>query len=370
MTLNAYRPRVVDPLMAAFRERSWRVELLTRDEESLGFIGDSTDPASGVASWTVSANDNSQIGLSGSISLRGNVDIDWSIHRFRIWESITGVGEWPIGVLMPAYPSPSYLWRETQWEVELIGKLNAIAKSKTTQSWTADTATPVTALIMQQLQAAGETRFAITPKDDTLGAQITWPSSASRLTLMNELAGSVGYWGLRADPFGIVKSQPYEAPGSRLVAWDFKADDLSVLTPEWAEEWNLADVPNVIIGRSAEVDDVSWEVIVQDTNPDRPTSITRRGGVEVTETLDGIEVASIAALQTYIEKRMADLTAPAQRLIVSHLSLPTIPIGSRSGLWVGSAVRHRRPGHDIIAVVETMQWSSESPLCSATWRKV
>lgn len=370
MTVNAFRPQGIDPLLQSVRERSWRVELLDRDEQSLGFIGDSTDPNSGVSSWSVQANDNSQIGLSGSISIRGDVGINWASDRLRIWESITGVGEWPLGVLMPAYPTPKHVWRETFWEVELIGKLNAMAKSLTHQSWVGDTTTPVTSLILQQLQDAGETKYSVTPTTATLGAQIIWPSATSRLTLANELASSIGFWGLRADPLGVVRSEQYKAPTARPVACEFIAGELTLLTPEWSEDWNLADVPNVVLARSQEVDGVSFEVVVEDHDPDHLVSIPSRGGSEVVEVIEGVEVASLTALQAYAEKRLADLTAPSQRFNVSHLSLPTVPLGNHNGLWVGSAVRHIRPGHDTIAVVETMHWSSDSPLCEATWRKV
>ena len=370
MTLNPYRPVALDPLFSATRERTWRVELLDRDEQSLGFVGDSTDPKSGVSAWQVTANDNSQVGLSGSITVRGDIGVDWSLHRFRIWESITGVGEWPLGVLVPAYPSPEHSWRETLWQVELIGKLNVHAKSRTRQSWTADTSTPVTSLIELKLQEVGEFKYAVTPSDSVLGAQITWPSSTSRLTQMNELASAIGYWGLRADPYGVVRSEPYKVPADRPVVWTFEAGQYSLVSPEWSEEWNLADVPNVIIARSQEVDDVSFEVVVEDLDPDHPTSIPRRGGDEVAETIEGVEVADAAALLAYAQKRMADLTSPSQRFSLSHLTVPTIDTEGRNGLWVGSAVRHRRPGHESVAVVESMQWSSDSPFCEATWRRV
>ena len=75
MTLNPYRPVVIVPLFGATRERTWRVELLDRDEQSLGFVGDSTDPKSGISAWQVTASDTTAalqaagtIGLSNSLS--------------------------------------------------------------------------------------------------------------------------------------------------------------------------------------------------------------------------------------------------------------------------------------------------------------
>ena len=145
MTVNPYRPAPRrGPLEAPTRERSWRVELLDRDENTLGFVGDASTSAdgSGVVSWSVTANDESQVGLSGSLKVRGDlaaggVPVDWSLHRFRIWEVVTGVGEWPLGVLLPAIPSPQHSWRVTSWDVELVGKLRSMARDRLTQAWQA-----------------------------------------------------------------------------------------------------------------------------------------------------------------------------------------------------------------------------------------
>ena len=377
MTVNPYRPAPRrGALEAPTRERSWRVELLDRDENTLGFVGDASTSAdgSGVVSWTVTANDESQVGLSGSLKVRGDlaaggVPVDWSLHRFRIWEVVTGVGEWPLGVLLPAIPSPQHSWRVTSWDVELVGKLRSMARDRLTQAWQAAAGAPVTGYLVQRLQDAGEFRRAVTPSTAGLPENIVWAAGTSGLTLANELAGAIGYRGLRADPTGVVRAEPYTAPGARPVAWEFEAGAWSLLTPDWSEEWNL-DAPNVFLGRSQELDGVVLEATAEDWSPDRPSSIARRGGQRVTEVAEGVEVATLEALQAYVDRRLSELVSPAQRMEVAHLGVPTVPLGDSPGLWVGSVVRHRRPGVDATAVVESMTWTSDSPLCSATWRRI
>ena len=378
MTVNPYAPAPRrTALEAPTRERSWRVELLDRDENTLGVVGDSASAAdgAGILSWSVTANDDSQVGLSGALRVRGElaaggIPVDWSLHRFRIWETITGVGEWPLGVLIPAIPSPQHNWRETTWDVALVGKLRSMARSKLTQAWQATAATPVTTYLLQRLDEAGELRRSVTPSAATLAQPIVWLSGTSRLTLANELGAAIGYRGLRADPTGQVRAEPYTAPGARPVSWDFQAGALSLLTPVWAEEWNL-DAPNVYLARSQELEDGTvLEAVAEDWDPTHPSSIPRRGGQEVTETEEGVEVADLAALQAHARRRLDDLVTPAQRMTVTHLSVPTVPLGEAQGLWVGAVVRHRRPGVDAKAVVEEMTWTSDSPLCQATWRKV
>lgn len=380
MSVNPFRPQRISALTSAARKRSWAVELLDREERSLGFTGSAAAVGDryGVTGWTVEANANSQAGLSGSLSVFGpltigGIEVDWSIHRIRIWETVAGVGTWPLGVLLPVLPSPSHKWRDTSWNVELIGKLRTIGRDRLTQSWAAGPGTPVTSHITNWLQSIGEYNFAVTPATDQLTSQIIWPSGTSKLTMLNEMASAIGYRGLRADPSGTIISEKYTAPKDRTVSWEFTTNpDSTLLTPEWEEEWNL-DAPNVFLARSQEQDDgVTWEAIAEDWDQDRPSSISRRGGQRVTEVADSVEVASAAALQAYANQRLSELVAPAERLTVSHLTVPTIDLegAEAEGLWVEDVVRHVRPGHDIMAVVETMSWSSDSPLCTATWRRV
>lgn len=378
MTVNSYRPQVApDPLLSAQRERSWRVELLDRYGNSLGVVGDSAtaQEGSGVTSWTVTANDNSTIGLTGNLKVRGNLvvdgtPVDWSLHRFRIWEVLSGVGEWPLGELVPALPSPSHNWRDTTWDVELTGKLKVLGRDFLTQSWAAGTSIPVTEYIDQRLLDVEFYDRAVTASAATLAAPIVWPSGTSKLTLANELAGAIGYRGIRADPFGTVRVEPYLAPRDRPVVWTFQADGLSLLTPDWAEEWNL-DTPNVVLVRSQELENGTvLEAVAEDWDQSRPSSLDRRAGERVVHVEEGVEVATQAAAQAHADRRLSELVTPAQRLTVTHLAVPTVPLGEREGLWVGSVVRHVRPGHDVTAVVEELTWTSGSPLCQATWRRV
>lgn len=378
MTVNPYRPQPNrDPILAPSRIRTWRVEVLDRDERTIGFTGmASRDEQSGVTGWDVEANDNSRVGLSGTLRVRGDlkvggIQVDYSLHRFRIWESVEGVGEWPLGILVPALPSPQHSWRDTEWEVPLLGKLYDIQQYSALRQYVATIGSEVTYQIAYVLiNDVGERAAAVTNSTAKLKSPIYWPSGTSMLTLLNELAGAIGYRGLVMGPMGIVRSSPYVLPKDRPLARTFAADAASLLTPEWSEEWNLAEVPNVYLARSSEVDGVVMEAVAEDRNPEHPTSIPRRGGTRVVEVEEGVEVATQAALQAHANRRLAELTAPSQRVQVTHLTVPTTHLNGGRGVWAGDRVTHRRPGHNIDAVVERMAWSSESQLCAATWRKI
>lgn len=378
MSVNPFRPvALADPLQAANRVRSWRVELLDRLHNSLGVVGDSSTAKdqAGVVSWAVQANGNSTVGLSGSLKVQGDlvvggVPVDWSIHRFRIWESLAGVGEWPLGVLIPAIPSPSHSWRDTTWDVELVGHLKVLGRDALTERWVAATSVPVTSYLVQRLQDVAMEDRAVTDSTATLPAEVSWPAGTSKLTLANELSGAIGYRGLKADPSGTVRSEPYQAPKDRAVSWTFRADEVSLLTPDWSEEWNL-DTYNVVLVRSQELENGTvLEAVAEDWDPDHPSSLSRRGGDRVVLVEEGVEVATQAAAQAWADRRLAEVTAPSQRMTVAHLGVPTIPLGGRPGLWTDSVVRHERPGHSSKAVVEQLAWSSDSPLVQATWRRV
>ena len=375
MTVNPFRPTIA-AIDSASRKRQWSVELLDRDERSLGFTSAANGSSAGVVGWSVEADANSQVGLSGSLQVRGDLvvgdtPVDWSIHRVRIWETIEGLGTWPLGVLLPALPSPRHEWRDSTWEVELVGKLRSIGRDRLTQSWVGGAGSVVTSSIGTWLDQLGEYNRAVTPSTATLPSSIVWSSGTSKLTMLNEMSAAIGYRGLRADPFGTILSAPYIAPGDRDVSWEFAADEASLLSPRWEEEWNL-DSPNLFLARSQDMGEgLVLEAIAEDWDDSRPSSISRRGGQRVTEVEEGIEVASQAALQAWADRRLSELVSPAQRVTVSHLTLPTVDMEDGvEGLWVEDVVHHVRPGVDMRAVVEKMAWSSTSPLCTATWRRI
>lgn len=365
-----WAPLRLDPLLAPTRIRSWWVEHLTGDHQSLGRIGDtaSATHGAGIVGWTVEINHNSRIGLTGSLDVVGDVDVDWSKDRIRIWESIVGVGEWPLGTFQPHIPASRHSWRHIRREVELIGTLQAVEEAGIRSRHVLAAGAPVTPRIAQVLDAAGARgQTVITHSTAQAPSLLSWPAGTSPLIITNEMAGLIGHQGAWVDPHGRIQIAPYVAPGAKPESWRFEADDVTLLLPDWEDDLDLS-APNVLIGRSAELEDGTvLEATVTDTNPASPTSIPRRGR-EVVEVIEGIEVANMAALEARLSRRLSELTAPSHRVIVQHLTVPTIPLGGRDGVWMGSQVRHVRPGVDHTALVEKMKWSSDSQICAATWR--
>ncbi|HLS00695.1 MAG TPA: hypothetical protein VK054_01745, partial [Beutenbergiaceae bacterium] len=82
---------------------TYRYELLTRDERSLG---DLEGVVKGSGQHSESAQ--SSVHTSAQVSIRdtGQVE-DWAQVRVKPWVTVNGV-EWPLGVFVPAIPSWEY----------------------------------------------------------------------------------------------------------------------------------------------------------------------------------------------------------------------------------------------------------------------
>ena len=303
------------------RNPKWLFELLDGEDRPLGALD-------GVLGGRVTVAALARLGGSGTLTIaeRGQ-GIDWMSHRVRVTydPGINGVEPWPIATYMLTSPTEAHDDFGTTYEVGLLPKLKIVDEPKTGLSFSIDEGEPVIDVVLDMLEALGETRVAVTPSDAVLAAPYFADPNTSYLTIINELLAGIGYWSLWVDGSGQFRVEPYKAPGERAIVYEFEAGATAIHYPDWGREQDLSSVPNVArVYREGDEDTPGIEGVAVDNDPDSPFSIPSRG-FEVHRDPESAEVVDQAAADALAQRRLADAQSPVASLSVTHAVLPLNP---------------------------------------------
>src|SRR5690606_33787153 len=175
------------------RVESWRVDLLTATEATLGPLG-------GVTGGQVEQNVNRVISGGGALDVVDvGQDVDWLTARVQVWWEVAGVDPWPLGVFLCSAPTAQHSSTGLSWRVELLDKLLILDQDKTAGTYSVPAGAVVTEEVAAVIASAGETATAITPSAETLRAGMVWPAGTSKLRIVNDLLDAINYFSLQAD---------------------------------------------------------------------------------------------------------------------------------------------------------------------------
>lgn len=341
------------------RKESYRVELLTETDASLGtldYVG------GGSLDWNANAN----LPAGGSLSLEtppeGAQEINISKDRVRIWWEVEGEEPWPLGVYVMAAPAVSYRADGSSRQITLIDKLAVVSDDLLLTTLQVPAGANIIQAVVAQINAAGETRIAATPSASTLSNSMTWSPGTSRLRVVNDLLTAAGYWALWTDRTGQFRVEPYVAPADRPITWTFEEGDTAIHSPEWEYELALWDATNTVVLISQASDDQPGMVAYAiDDNPDSPTSTVSMGRTLNPIVEENVEAESQAALQAQATRKLLDNSNVVGKLSVDHAAVP---------VWYNEAVAFKSQGIDTRATITKMSLSLEpGALIRAEWRQ-
>lgn len=338
------------------RKESIRVELLTRTENSLGYLD-------GVTGGALSWNANATLPGGGEVSVIGRgQDINTSQDRVRIWWELEGEEPWPMGVYVISAPATQYSADGSNFDLKLIDKLTVINDDVLVETLQYAAGSNVVASVVQQIQAAGETKIAFTDSATVLSNAMTWTPGTSRLQVINDLLSVAGYWSLWTDRLGQFRVEPYTAPADRPVVYEFIEGETSIHSPDWEYELPLWEATNTVVMISqADDNDVTFSAYAVDDNPDSPTSTVSMGRVLNPIVEENVEAATQADLQQQCNRKLIDNSNVVGKLSVAHRPLP---------VWYNEAVKFVSQGTDTKATITKMKLNLEAgSLVSAEWRQ-
>lgn len=160
-------------------------------------------------------------------------------------------------------------------------------------------------VILQLLAGAGIVLAVTTDSAAVLPAdREDWDVGTDYLSIINQLLSEIGYRPLWFDAFGYAHIDPYTAPDSTAIIRQYSSRDISRLpmAPEYSEETDLFDAPNVFICICSNADRTTALTATSvNDSPVSRKSVSRRG-MQITEVVKVDQAADQAALQAYADK--------------------------------------------------------------------
>ena len=222
----------------------------------------------------------------------------------------------PFGIWIATRPSREYDATTERASLGLVDKTHLL--NQPTGRWvTYPAGTAVVATVRGIIAARGVGPAVIEDSPEKLRAPLNFdPRDATWLHICNELLRAVGYDSLTADMNGHIVSGPYVAPDDRELVETYGAG-AGLMVPEWSDDANASDVPNVV-HVYAPGDDVSPGLVgsASNDNPLDPLSTFNRG--EIVAPVEQVEATSQAAIDAIARQRLAELSQVTRRATITH----------------------------------------------------
>ena len=353
-TLMQVKDRLTGPRVVT----TW-VDVLDRDDNQVARL-------TGSLGWRVEANLHADVRAQMTLTLTGGIgqDIDWLTCRLQPWKAVNDIA-WPRGVYVPTSPEDAYASTGLRSTIRLLDK-TSLLRDVLPGSFAVHPGQVVTDVITALIQGAGITKIAITPSTATQRALSVWGPAERRSKIIAVLLDSIGYTALHADDFGWLRAGPARRPQDRPIAYDFESGPDALHSPSWTRTQNLTGIPNQrVLISPGDADMPPLIGIAQNTDPDSPYGIPRRGIVPHEADPEQVEATSQAEINALTQRRLQDGQNPVATLEVEHAPLP---------LALGDVVRFApSASHERLAVIQA--WSDSSATATdarmrATWREV
>lgn len=293
----------------------WRWALLTKDEQPVGVLD-------GVKSGRLEFSIYNTVRGGGSFQWAGLAPLDWGQFRVQPWyvaDTVAGHIEWPLGVFLMNGPSQQHEDATINVSVDLYDKLLVLDQVKVTSTYTVAAGTVVTTALRTLLAAYP---VSITDSTETLSAAMSWPPGTTLLRIGNDLLAAINYFSLWADGYGVFRADKYVAPAYRAVEYEFADTEASIYEPGFVEDYDLFEVPNVVILVARSDGDTPALVgTARNDDPLSPTSTVARGR-EIAFVEENVEATSVQVLNDLAYRRLLDLSAKATTLQIGHAPIP------------------------------------------------
>lgn len=247
----------------------------------------------------------------------------WTQLRIRIWITVNDQ-TWPLATLRPSAPRETWNDLGRVWDVELLDKLSILDRSAVTETLTLPTGTVITTAVRSLIEGSGEPAGALTESGAVLRTSMTWDAGTTRLRVINDLLDAGGFYALWCDGLGQYQVSPYLLPAARPTSAHIVDDSESIYAPDFTAEEDIYSVPNRVIGVSQSTgEEPALVAVASNTDPDSPYSFQNLG-VWVDHVETEIEVASQDVLDTYVRRRLVELSSTSQTLEINHDFIPLV----------------------------------------------
>lgn len=188
------------------------------------------------------------------------------------------------------------------------------------------------------LTEAGIAAIAETRTEHALSeAREDWNIGTPNLTIVNELLAEINYKQLWFDSEGVARLEPVRQPTAENIEHYLTDESIeSLMFPEYTSQTDIFAAPNVFLCICSNADkSAPMYAIAENTNPQSPLSIARRGR-RITQVVNVNNIASLNELQAYASRLVTDSMMRGEIIEVDTCLLPGYGVGDVIALKYGN----------------------------------
>lgn len=331
----------------------WEVELLDEQDRVLRTLGRMVDGSFELAPFER---------LGGAANLILHEELEWLRHRVRFvyHPGVPGVDPWPVGTYLFEAPVRHVdRYGIVKYEAPLLTKLVVPDEDCLDDYLTVKAGDNLVDAAVTLLESTGETAISVTRSSLTARTAMTFEPGTSKLTVINDILTSAGYFSLQVDGMGVFQVVPYVAPEDRAPVWEFVGDEYDVMVPEYRFDQDIVGIPNKAIVVSPGDDEKPGLVgVAKNEDPDSEYSFVGRGGRCVTRTYEA-DAATQTVVTDLAKRRLADAMSPVAHWEVTHAIIPirghdVVVLADRGQAVRVSLQRYSVSGFDITQLVSAV----------------
>lgn len=175
-----------------------------------------------------------------------------------------------------------------------------------------------------------------------------WDIGTSYLDIVNDLLGEINYAPLWFDADGIAVVAPVKTPTAINIEHTLDEKKIeSLMLPGLRSTTDTLNTPNVFVCVCSNADkSAPMRAVAENTNPQSPLSIARRGR-RITKVIQVNNIASQEALQAYANRQVTDSMLAGETITVNTCLLPGFGASDITALHYG----------DIMAICKETAWT-------------
>lgn len=307
-------------------------------------------PAAG-QSPSISMNDADSVKtcLSGTF-LQPTKPVDWTTDAIRPELIIDGTVH-PLGVYLPVNVSESTNDIVKTVAITADDRCWVVRDCRTEDRVFIAAGTNYVQAAISLLSATGIALINATDTTETIAEdREDWEIGTSYLDIINELLDEISYAPLWFDQNGVAVIEPMAVPDA--VSIDHflsEADPKYRILPGLQSKTDFVAAPNVFVCVCSNADkSAPMRAVAENTNPQSPLSIARRGR-RITQVLTVNNIPSQEALQTYANRQVTDSLLSGEVFTVRTKLLPGFGVGDVTAIRYG----------DLMAICKETAWSME-----------
>lgn len=262
------------------------------------------EPLAGIVGGSVANNALGDIKRTAKFSMLDIGSFNFLKDRVRPWAHLAmpkayggpGFVEWPLGVFLTSTPTRTLNADGTVTrDVDAYDQLQVLTDDAVGDRYSITAGTKYTTAI--RTLTFGLVAVSVVDDPRTLPAAMEWEPGTKKLRILNDLLAAINYESAWFNEIGTLIARPYQAPNMQTPAYDYAANEASIIGGNPAQTLDLFKIANKWVLTVSEADRAVLSSTYVNDSSASPTSTVSRGRtiVDVRTSEDAADQATLDA---------------------------------------------------------------------------